>query len=129
MPVFDTHAHYDSGGFQADRDEILAALPAAGVGLVVDPGCDLEPSISAQATTAVRITLSGTTAISPIKVPVTSRSIVRRTARNTDIMISGLACPRHGLTCRPIAIGAVRHRPLPRGVRLRAGVRSTPSSE
>ena len=38
MPIFDTHAHYDSNGFNADRDEVLSALPAAGVGLVVDPG-------------------------------------------------------------------------------------------
>ena len=30
MPIFDTHAHYDSNGFAADRDEILSALPAAG---------------------------------------------------------------------------------------------------
>ena len=44
MPIFDTHAHYDSGAFNADRDEILSALPAAGVALVVNPGCDL-PSL------------------------------------------------------------------------------------
>ena len=49
MPIFDTHAHYDSGGFNADRDEVLAALPAAGVGLVVDPGCELESSRAAVA--------------------------------------------------------------------------------
>ena len=49
MPIFDTHAHYDSNGFAADRDEILSALPAAGVGLVVDPGCDLESSRAAVA--------------------------------------------------------------------------------
>ena len=42
--IFDTHAHYDSGGFNADRDEVLAALPAAGVGLVVNPGCDIPSS-------------------------------------------------------------------------------------
>ena len=42
--IFDTHAHYDSGGFNADRDQVLASLPAAGVGLVVDPGCDVESS-------------------------------------------------------------------------------------
>ena len=42
--IFDTHAHYDSNGFSADRDEVLAALPAAGVGLVVNPGCDVESS-------------------------------------------------------------------------------------
>ena len=49
MPIFDTHAHYDSGGFNADRDEVLSALPAAGVGLVVDPGCELESSRAALA--------------------------------------------------------------------------------
>ena len=42
--IFDTHAHYDSGGFNADRDEVLSSLPAAGVALVVDPGCDVESS-------------------------------------------------------------------------------------
>lgn len=42
--IFDTHAHYDSGGFNADREEILAALPGGNVGLVVNPGCDVESS-------------------------------------------------------------------------------------
>ena len=42
--IFDTHAHYDSNGFSADRDEVLSALPAAGVTLVVNPGCDVESS-------------------------------------------------------------------------------------
>ena len=49
MPIFDTHAHYDSGGFHADRDAVLSALPAAGVGLVVDPGCDVPSSRAAVA--------------------------------------------------------------------------------
>lgn len=49
MAIFDTHAHYDSGGFNADRMEVLAALPAAGVQLVVDPGCDVESSRAAVA--------------------------------------------------------------------------------
>ena len=49
MPIFETHAHYDSSGFHADRDEVLSALPAAGVGLVVDPGCDLASSRAALA--------------------------------------------------------------------------------
>ena len=49
MPIFDTHAHYDSSGFNADRDAVLAALPAAGVELVVDPGCDLPSSRAAAA--------------------------------------------------------------------------------
>ena len=47
MPIFDTHAHYDSGGFNADRDAVLSALPAAGVGLVVNPGCDVPSSRAA----------------------------------------------------------------------------------
>ena len=42
--IFDTHAHYDSGAFNADREEVLAALPAGGVGLVVNPGCELPSS-------------------------------------------------------------------------------------
>ena len=34
--LFDTHAHYYSEAFDPDRDEVLSALPAAGVGLVQD---------------------------------------------------------------------------------------------
>lgn len=41
---FDTHAHYDDAAFDADRAELLAALPAAGVDCVIDPGCDVESS-------------------------------------------------------------------------------------
>ena len=47
--LFDTHAHYDSNQFKADRMEVLAALPQAGVGLVVNPGCDLDTSRTAVA--------------------------------------------------------------------------------
>ena len=35
---FDTHAHYDSGAFNADRYEILGSMPESNVGLIVDPG-------------------------------------------------------------------------------------------
>ena len=49
MPIFDTHAHYDSGSFDADREAVLASLPVAGVGLVVDPGCDVPSSRAAVA--------------------------------------------------------------------------------
>ena len=45
--IFDTHAHYDSGAFNADRFEILASMPEKNVGLIVDPGCDLESSLDA----------------------------------------------------------------------------------
>lgn len=41
---FDTHAHYDSGAFNADRFEILDSMPEGRVGLIVNPSCDLESS-------------------------------------------------------------------------------------
>ena len=45
--IFDTHAHYDAGQFQTDRDPLLASLPERGVGRVIDPGCDRESSRAA----------------------------------------------------------------------------------
>lgn len=47
MPIFDTHAHYDSSRFHPDRSAVLSALPEAGVGLVLNPGCDLPSSQAA----------------------------------------------------------------------------------
>ena len=44
MAIFDTHAHYDSSAFKSDRDEVLTALPDAGVGLVVNAGCEIPSS-------------------------------------------------------------------------------------
>ena len=44
MQLFDTHAHYDAEQFDADREEVLAALPENGVALVVNPGCDIPTS-------------------------------------------------------------------------------------
>ena len=44
MPIFDTHAHYDADRFDSDRDALLSAMPGVGVGLVLDPGCDLPSS-------------------------------------------------------------------------------------
>ena len=35
---FDTPAHYDSGKFNADREEVLRAVHESGVALIVDPG-------------------------------------------------------------------------------------------
>lgn len=42
--LFDTHAHYDDAQFDADRESLLAALPQADVGLVLNPGCTVESS-------------------------------------------------------------------------------------
>ena len=39
--IFDTHAHYDDGAFDEDRDELLNGLAAAGVGDVVNVSSDL----------------------------------------------------------------------------------------
>lgn len=47
MGLFDTHAHYDSKAFDADRLELLASMPDQGVELILNPGCDLETSRTA----------------------------------------------------------------------------------
>lgn len=43
-PIFDSHAHYLSRQFDADRAEVLAALPGAGVVGVVECATDLATS-------------------------------------------------------------------------------------
>lgn len=44
---FDTHAHYDDGRFDADRELLLGTLlPEAGISLVVNCGCDRESSLA-----------------------------------------------------------------------------------
>lgn len=40
--IFDSHAHYDDAAFDADRDELLAALPGRGVGCVINAASDLS---------------------------------------------------------------------------------------
>ena len=45
--LFDTHAHLDDHAFDADRRELLAALPGQGIGLLMNPGCSLESSRNA----------------------------------------------------------------------------------
>jgi TatD DNase family protein len=47
--LFDTHAHYDDEAFDADRETLLASLPAQGVGLIVNPGCTVDSSRTAVA--------------------------------------------------------------------------------
>lgn len=44
MELIDTHAHYDDEAFDADRRELLTALPQQGISAVVNPGCTLESS-------------------------------------------------------------------------------------
>lgn len=45
--LFDTHAHLDDHRFDGDRDALLARLPEQGVGLLMNPGCDLPSSQAA----------------------------------------------------------------------------------
>ena len=40
--IFDTHAHYDDEAFDADREALLASLPEAGIGAVVNIGASME---------------------------------------------------------------------------------------
>lgn len=47
--LFDTHAHYDDGAFDADRDALLTSLPERGVCGVMNPGCTVESSRAAVA--------------------------------------------------------------------------------
>ena len=42
--LFDTHAHMDDHAFDADRQELLTALPSQGLALVMNPGCSLASS-------------------------------------------------------------------------------------
>lgn len=47
--LFDTHAHLDDRAFDTDRASLLASLPGAGIGLVMNPGCSLASSQAASA--------------------------------------------------------------------------------
>ena len=42
--IFDTHAHYDDPIYDPDRAQLFAELKANGVGLLLDPGCDISSS-------------------------------------------------------------------------------------
>ena len=45
--LFDTHAHMDDRAYDADREELLSALPGQGIALLMNPGCSLESSRNA----------------------------------------------------------------------------------
>ena len=62
---FDTHAHYDDAAFDPDRDALLRKLPARGVSLVVNPGCDVKSSAAALALSARRPWLYAAVGIHP----------------------------------------------------------------
>ena len=43
--IFDSHAHYDSEAFDADRKELLSALPMQGVCGIINCGSDMASSL------------------------------------------------------------------------------------
>lgn len=45
--LFDSHAHLNDESFDEDRDELIGSLKDKGVDLVVNPGADIETSITA----------------------------------------------------------------------------------
>ena len=47
--LFDTHAHLDDRRFDLDREELLSRLQEQGIGLLMNPGCDLPSSQAASA--------------------------------------------------------------------------------
>ena len=47
--LFDTHAHMDDRAFDQDREELLEELPREGIGLLMNPGCNLASSRNAVA--------------------------------------------------------------------------------
>lgn len=40
--IFESHAHYDDGQFEGDREELLAAMPEKGVGTIVNVGASVK---------------------------------------------------------------------------------------
>ena len=50
--LFDTHAHMDDRAFAQDLPELLSTLPAQGIGLLMNPGCNLSSSRAAAALAA-----------------------------------------------------------------------------
>jgi TatD DNase family protein len=44
---FDTHAHYDDERFDTDREALLCSVHDDGIGLILNPGCDLLSSEAA----------------------------------------------------------------------------------
>ena len=45
--LVDTHSHVDARQFASDREAVIAAALEAGIGMLVDPGCDLPSSRAA----------------------------------------------------------------------------------
>ena len=43
---FDTHAHYDNGRFDEDRDELLGSMPGAGISLILNVAYNMESTES-----------------------------------------------------------------------------------
>jgi TatD DNase family protein len=47
--LVDSHCHLDLGQFDGDRDEVIARAEASGIGIIINPGIDLDSSQQALA--------------------------------------------------------------------------------
>ena len=63
--IYDTHAHYEMSWFDEDREELLAGMPAAGVGRIVNIGSDWESLDKTKALTQQYDFFYGTYGIHP----------------------------------------------------------------
>jgi TatD DNase family protein len=42
LEYFESHAHYDDGRFDGDRNELLSAMPSLGVTMIINTACSVE---------------------------------------------------------------------------------------
>ncbi len=64
-PLVDSHCHLDAARFDADRAEVLARARAAGVGAIVNIGCDLAGSARSLALAATHDDIWATVGVHP----------------------------------------------------------------
>ena len=67
--LVDTHAHLDSGQFDADRETVIQRALDQGIGHMVTVGCDLESSRASVAIAASHPTIYAAVGIHPHDAP------------------------------------------------------------
>ena len=63
--IFETHAHYDDDRFDEDRHELLASLPEAGIGIVVNCGASAQGNYDTIALTQQHAHVYGALGVHP----------------------------------------------------------------
>ena len=67
--IFDSHAHYDNGAFNGDREEVLSRIHQSGVSRIMNIGSDLESSRMAVALAEKYDWIWATVGVHPHDVP------------------------------------------------------------